>query len=42
MNPPLKKQLNDNLKLYDNKHCYTLFTKRYLGSFISSYRVNYE
>ena len=36
MNPQLKKQLDDNIKLCDDNHCYTctLFTKRYLCSFI--------
>ena len=34
MNPLLKKQLDDTIKLCDDNHCYTLFTKRYLRSFI--------
>ena len=31
MNHLLEKQFNDNMKLFDNYHCYTLFAKSYLG-----------
>ena len=41
MNPLLKKQLDDTVKLFDINNCYTLFTKRYLRSFIYRHRVNY-